>query len=41
MILALQTEVKEFKAVEKIKKMGKHGDKGDTIRSGRDEWKWK
>ncbi len=33
MILALQTEVKEFKAVAKFKKMGKHRDKGDTIRS--------
>jgi hypothetical protein len=39
-ILALQTEVKEFKAAARFKKKGEHQDKSPR-RSTKDEWKWK
>jgi hypothetical protein len=39
-ILALQTEVKEFKSAARLKKKGEHQDKASR-RSTKDEWKWK
>jgi hypothetical protein len=40
-ILALQTEIKEFKAASKHKKKTDPKDRGGMTRSGKDEWKWK
>lgn len=40
-ILALQMEIKEFKASSKFKKKVDYRDKDGTTRSGRDEWRWK
>jgi hypothetical protein len=40
-ILALQTEIKEFKASSKYKKKPDTRDRDGTRRSGKDEWQWK